>query len=159
MHHKVDPRTTTPVNAVISVSACAVLLSLINIGSSTAFGDVISLILETFYTSYLLAVGSLLYRRLKGDIGFSSDITDEPPSTPYVWGPWHLPGALGVANNAFACAFLIIIAFFSYWPSTLPVSPQNMNYSSLVTGSVMLFSVVYYWVYARKVYNGPIKEL
>ena len=34
-----------------------------------------------------------------------------------------------------------------------------MNYSVLVTGFVVLFSVVYYLLYARKVYKGPLVEI
>ena len=34
-----------------------------------------------------------------------------------------------------------------------------MNFSVLMTGSVVLFSVVYYWVWARRVYRGPVVEI
>ena len=31
-----------------------------------------------------------------------------------------------------------------------------MNYSVLMNGAVLLFSVFYYLIYARKVYTGPV---
>ena len=34
-----------------------------------------------------------------------------------------------------------------------------MNFSVLMTGSVVLFAVVYYVVWARNVYEGPIVEV
>ena len=74
------------------------------------------------------------------------------------WGPWHVPGIFGIINNTFACLFMIIIWFFSFWPPMLNPTVDMMNYSVLVTGFVAIFSVVYYFVRGRKEYNGPIVE-
>jgi|SRR6186713_3503106 len=139
------------------VFICSALTGLINIGNSTAFAAIVSMLLEGFYSSYLLACALLLYRRFRGEIGEPN--TNPTFEQPYQWGPWRLKGYLGIANNIFACAYLILIVFFCYWPSTLPVDATNMNYSSLVLGSLAIFSVVYYFVWAKKTYNGPIIEI
>lgn len=76
-----------------------------------------------------------------------------------IWGPWRIPGALGIANNAFACAYLTFVFFFSFWPSFKDVSPANMNWSVVVTGGIALLSTVYYLVWAKKSYHGPIVEI
>ena len=136
---------------------CAVLISLINIGSSTAFNDVVSLVLEGFYTSYFLACSMLLYRRVRGDIG--DPAAETSASVSIHWGPWCLTGYWGIANNVVACAYLILIAFFSYWPAVIPVSAATMNYSSLVLGVVAISSMIYYCIWARKTYRGPIVEV
>lgn len=133
----------------------AALIGLINIGNTTAFNAVVSLVLEAFYTSYLIPCGLLLYRRLRGDIRDYE--TNEPK--PYEWGPWRLNGMFGTINNVVACAYLILIAFFSYWPTNLPVTPANMNYSCLVLGVVALFSAAYYFLVARRSYTGPVVEV
>jgi choline transport protein len=65
---KVDHRTKVPIVAVGAVVVLACLLTLIYIGSPTAFNDVISLTITGFYGSYLLPASLLLYRRIKGDI-------------------------------------------------------------------------------------------
>jgi choline transport protein len=65
---KVSPRTKVPVWATLAVTAIAALLTLIYIGSSTAFNDVISLTITGFYGSYLMPAAFLLYRRIKGEI-------------------------------------------------------------------------------------------
>lgn len=75
------------------------------------------------------------------------------------WGPWRIPGALGIANNTFACAYLFFIFFFTFWPSVKDVTPATMNWSILVTGVITIFSAVYYIVRARKIYKGPIIEI
>lgn len=65
---RVSARTRVPVNAVLAVTACAALLTLIYIGSSTAFNDVISLTITGFHGSYFLPAAFLLYHRVKGNI-------------------------------------------------------------------------------------------
>lgn len=156
---QISSRTTIPMVAIMVVTALAALLGLINIGSSTALNDVISLVLEGFYTSYLMACGLLLYRRICGDIGDFDGRGGSVGSKPYTWGPWRIPGVLGIINNVCACVYLIVLSFFSFWPTVLPVTSANMNYSSLVTGSVVIFSVAYYVFWARKIYKGPIVEV
>lgn len=158
---RINARTTIPLVAITVVTILAALLGLINIGSSTALNDVISLVLEGFYTSYFVACSLLLYRRVRGDIGDHADGHFGGPAglKPYTWGPWRVPGAIGILNNACACVYLIVLSFFSFWPTVLPVTPANMNYSSLVTGTVVICSVTYYVTWARKIYRGPIVEV
>ena len=70
-----------------------------------------------------------------------------------------MKGALGIAVNAYACAYLIVVVFFSFWPTTKSVDASDMNYAVLITGAVVIVSLVYYWLWARKVYSGPVMEI
>ncbi|KAF2111168.1 amino acid permease-like protein [Lophiotrema nucula] len=167
----IDRRTTIPVVAIVVVTVSSALLAVINFGNYTAFNGVISMVLEGFYISYLLAVGLLLWRRLRGDIGdhdpdsvhpttFTSGSAVEEMEHHLTWGPWRLKGALGVINNAVACCYLILLIFFSFWPAAPDVAEgAAMNWAVLVTGAVALFSVGYYAIWARKSYKGPIVEI
>ncbi|PQE26536.1 Amino acid polyamine transporter I protein [Rutstroemia sp. NJR-2017a BBW] len=74
------------------------------------------------------------------------------------WGPWRISGLLGTLNNAFACIFMIIILFFSFWPITIHVQPSTMNFSILVTGSVALLSMCYYFLWSNRTFKGPVME-
>ena len=145
--------------AVSAINSC--LLLLINIGSSTALNDVLSLGVSCFYASYLIVCGLLLYRRFTGSI--KARRIDGPQlsveDTEITWGPWHVPGVLGISNNIFACAFLVILLFFSFWPQDTPTTAATMNYSVLVTGFVFCFSILYYLFWARKFFSGPIVEI
>lgn len=76
-----------------------------------------------------------------------------------IWGPFHVPGILGVLINVYAVIFGIIIFFFSFWPVATSVAPDTMNFSVLMTGSVVIFAVFYYVVWARRLYKGPIVEV
>ena len=53
----------------------------------------------------------------------------------------------------------MIIFFFSFWPVATPVEPKTMNFSVLMTGLVVLFAVLYYVMWARRTYKGPIVEV
>lgn len=159
---KVDDRTTVPVWAVAATTTIAVLLSLINIGSPVAFQNVTSLSISCLYASYLIAAVLFLYRRTTK--GFALPGSADLPAlantagAELVWGPFHLKGAFGIANNIFAIIYLVVIGFFSFWPPMLNPTPDMMNYSVVVTGALVIFSVVYYFSWARKEYNGPVVE-
>jgi ABC-type antimicrobial peptide transport system permease subunit len=131
-----------------------------------AFNGVISVAIAGLFSSYLLTSSLLLYRRCTGAIllpseNFETDTisTTSDGMVRAVWGPWRLPGAIGIANNIFACAYLCFVFFFSFWPAFAEVTPANMNWAILVTGAIAVLSAVYYAVWARKTYHGPIVEI
>jgi choline transport protein len=160
---RVDPRTSVPIWSIAVTTIIACLLAFINLGSTVAFNDAISVTVASLNSLYLIASSLLLYRRCRGDIklGTDSDSSDELVNTAggqLVWGPWRIPGILGIVVNAFACSYLVIILFFSFWPPATPVTAASMNFSSLVTGAVVILGVVYYAIWGRKVYTGPVIE-
>lgn len=163
--NQVSDRTSIPVYAVACTSIIACLLALVNIGSMAAFNGVISVAIAGLFSSYLLTSSLLLYRRCTGAIVLPSEAFEAEPTTTTdgmvraTWGPWRVPGALGIANNVFACAYLAFVFFFSFWPSFAEVVPANMNWSILVTGAIALFSAVYYLIWAKHTYHGPIVEV
>jgi hypothetical protein len=114
---------------------------------------------ESFYTSYLIVCTLLLWRRLRGDIKEPSNDAVLQGDGVLQWGSWRLKGAFGTANNIVAFCYLIIIAFFGYWPTHLPVNAVNMNYSALVTGTVAIASLLYYFTRAKRWYTGPLVEI
>jgi hypothetical protein len=142
------------------------LIGLINIGSAVVYNAIISIAVTGLYSSYLMAASLLLYRRIgKGyklpdpsALPALADTTTGEGQT-LAWGPWHIPGIWGIINNIYACCFMLIVWFFSFWPPQTPTTAETMNFSSLMTGGVVLFSVVYYLVWAKKSYKGPIMEV
>ncbi|KAI1352042.1 amino acid/polyamine transporter I [Xylaria sp. FL0043] len=182
----VHPRTRVPIVAIVLVTIIPCLLNLIYIGSSTAFNDVISLSVSGLYASYLLPCSFLLWRRVTGQIrphrtGEERDtevatrqnrdsnlhqftIENQSDSDILVdenlleWGPWQVPGLLGTINNAYACTFCVWVLFWSFWPPSTPVTAENMNYSVLVTGTVVIFAVARYFLVAKLEYRGPLVD-
>ncbi|KAF1976792.1 amino acid transporter [Bimuria novae-zelandiae CBS 107.79] len=135
---KVNTRTSIPMYAVATTTIVACVLALVNIGSATAFNGIISVSIAGLTSSYLLVSTLLLHRRCTAGIvpasSASISIPTEPRSPKIIWGPWRIPGALGIANN-------------------------NMNYSILVTGFFAIFSALYYLLWAWKTYHGLVVEV
>ncbi|RMZ66778.1 amino acid polyamine transporter I [Pyrenophora seminiperda CCB06] len=163
---KVSDRTSIPVYAVTFTSVIACLLGVINIGSTLAFNGVISVAIAGLFSSYLLTSSLLLYRRCTGAIlppheALDTDMisTTSDGMVRVTWGPWRIPGALGIANNTFACTYLSFVFFFSFWPSFAEVTPANMNWAILVFGFVAIVSAIYYAVWARNTYHGPVVDV
>jgi choline transport protein len=138
----------------------SMLLSLITLGSNVAFNNIVNLSIAGLYPSYLISCILLLWRRLqpKGIRPYDPHVERVGPGHLY-WGPWRVPGFLGILNNIFACAFLSLLWVMSLWPPVTPVSPETMNFSILTFGSVILSALIWYFVRGRKLYTGPIVEI
>ncbi|KAE8393058.1 putative amino acid permease [Aspergillus alliaceus] len=159
---KVSTTSNVPINSVYFTMAVSCLLGLINIGSDVALNDILSMAISGLYLSYLTVSGLLLYRRIRGDIRLSSEneeMTVNVPNAPLVWGPFRVPGILGIAVNMFAVAYQIIVIFFSFWPTEAVVDYTTMNYSVVGTFGTIIIAIVYYFLRARNVYQGPVVEV
>jgi amino acid transporter len=120
------------------------LLSLINIGSSTALNAINSLGGVSILTSYFITISCLIWRRLAG-----------PPLPPRRWSL----GRYGLAINIAALLFLLPLWFFAFWPLATPVTAMNMNWSSTMFGGLIMLALVYYYFVARHVYVGPVMNM
>lgn len=170
--------------AIAIVTVIPALLALIYIGSSTVFEDVVSLSTSGLYMSYFIPCSLLLWRRVTGqmvppishsnssdaetalaNIGIAMHTTTEDREDAtevlqhqLVWGPWRLPGWFGIVNNSYACVYILFVIFWGFWPPEVPATAENMNYSVLMTGAALSFSVVYYYIWGKEQYLGPLIE-
>lgn len=163
--------------AIAVVTIIPALLALVYIGSSTVFELVVSLSTSGLYASYFIPCSLLLWRRSTGQIRpyspYSSNgeislqvvsgvsQTSDSPTVvepQLAWGPWRIPGMLGYINNVYACLYILFVLFWSFWPPVTPTTAENMNYSVLMSGVVVVFSIVYYYVWGKKQYLGPLME-
>ena len=55
--------------------------------------------------------------------------------------------------------YSVIGTFFSFWPADAQTTAQTMNWTVLVFGGFMIFSVVFWLLHGRKVYTGPVLEI
>jgi choline transport protein len=138
----VHPRLHVPTNALLLVGLMVVLLSLIYIGSVTAFNAIISLQTLGVYASYILPISFLLLRKLRGP---------EPPYGPFKMGAW------GVPVNVFALCYLLFIVTWMPFPSVLPVSSNNMNYAGPIFGGIVLLALGDWFLNGRKRFQMPVK--
>ena len=163
----VDPKLRLPTPAIGITVIVTCLLSLINIGSVTAFNAMISLVVAGYLASYILPLTLMIWRRL-------TDPTLE-------LGPWNM-GKTGNWVNMFAVVWAIIAFFFSFWPPLMNPDLATMKYvlfsviysamswcalslltpvyswSILLYGFTVIFSIVFYLFYGRKTYKGLVIE-
>ncbi|KNB14718.1 hypothetical protein FOXG_13504 [Fusarium oxysporum f. sp. lycopersici 4287] len=126
----VDKRRQIPTVSIVVVSFLLMLLSLINIGSTTAFNAILSLAVVSLQASYLLPILLLIWRRL-----FRPDTLR--------WGPWRL-GRAGLPINVIAVIYLMYTCIFLLFPPFQPITPVNMNYAPVVLGGALVFGC-FYW--------------
>ncbi|KAF2178955.1 putative GABA permease [Zopfia rhizophila CBS 207.26] len=137
----VNMRWAIPLNAILISLTINILLPLINIGSSAAINAVFSLSGVSILSSYIICIGSLLVKRLRGE-----------PLPAHAWslGRW------GILVNTLAICFLLPLAIFQFFPPIVPVEAATMNYGSLMWGAMIIFSTIYYFFYGRKSYTPPV---
>ena len=52
--------------------------------------------------------------------------------------------------------FLLLVYVFAFFPLAAPVEAETMNWSCLIYGAVVIFSICYYFVFGRHAYEGPV---
>lgn len=139
---RMDPEFSVPFNAVYMTSIGVVLLSLIILGSTLAFNIIVSLSLLGLLSTYLISIGCVLLKRIKGE--------PLPPAR------WSL-GRYGLAVNAFAFLYCDFIIVFSCFPTDLPENLGTANWAPLVWVGVIIISVMFYLGYGKKHYTAPVE--
>ncbi|KAK2793892.1 hypothetical protein FQN52_000223 [Onygenales sp. PD_12] len=138
---RINSRFKIPVNSILISTVITILLSLINIGSTEGFNAVASLSIASLFMSYLVSIGSFIYRRLQWR---------QMPSMRFSLG------ALGLPLNIFSFCYLCFAIVFTFFPNAANPTPVTMNWSILVFGVVVIFAVLQYLIHGRKVYEGPV---
>ncbi|KAF2690941.1 amino acid transporter [Lentithecium fluviatile CBS 122367] len=130
-----------PVHAIWTATLLATTLCLIHLGGTIAFEAVTSISLIGILSTNILAIGSLVYRRI-------SNSNSLPQAR------WSL-GCLGLPINIIAichCAFVLVFACF---PTKLPLTPSTASWGPLVWVVVVLFTGLMYWAHGKKNYTPP----
>ncbi|KAK5116935.1 hypothetical protein LTR62_006656 [Meristemomyces frigidus] len=137
-----DKRYQIPFNAICLMSLCAALLSVVVIGSQTAFSVLVSLSTLGIMTTYLISVGCVLLKHLRSR------------TLPY--GRWSFE-RFGTAVNAFAVLYRLFIVIVCCFPSTQPVDAATANWAPLIWFAVIGLVAVRYGLHGRRAYTPPVQ--
>ncbi|KXG46872.1 Amino acid/polyamine transporter I [Penicillium griseofulvum] len=138
---KVDEQRKIPTNAIILSCLISCALSLINIGSETAFNAIISLNVAALMYTYIISISCVIYRK--------------------IWHPDTLPprrwdlGKWGLGINIVGLLYCCFALFWALWPGDLVVTAEGFNWSVVLFAGVFIISLVMYVVKGRKDYVGP----
>jgi choline transport protein len=120
------------------------LLCLINVGSTTALGAIISIGTAAIVISYTIPIILLIRKRLCRE--------------PIPFGPWSL-GRFGLAVNLYGAMFGVFISVFSLFPTTIPVTAENMNYAGPVILALTLIAAIDWLTRGKNSFKGPLREM
>jgi choline transport protein len=132
-----------PVNTVEYLSNFDQLYGLIFIGSSTAFSAMISAAIILLQSSCVIPQAILLYR------GRDRVLPER----------YFNLGRLGPVINATSVAWVVFLNVIYCIPTTMPATPQNMSYVSVVCVGLIGFVVVLWFTTKKGVFKGPQIDL
>ena len=133
--HNHVPVTTTILTAVL-----VTILGCIYLGSLTAFNAFVGSFVIMSSSSYIAAILPHLLTKRKN----------------IRYGTFHLnKGPLGFILNTIACGYMIVWFVIYCFPFFLPVNASTMNYASVLWGGFTTLLVIWWFVGARKGYEGP----
>ncbi|KAF2732926.1 amino acid transporter [Polyplosphaeria fusca] len=141
---RVHPGWDIPLNSVLVSFTVAILLSLINIGSSVAFNSIASLGTCALLSSYIISISCMFVKRWRGE--------------PLLPSRFRL-GKAGIWINGISVAYLMVAFVFSFFPSFPHPTADLMNWNILIYGVVVIFSLVYFVVKGRFQYVGPVEYI
>jgi len=108
---RISPRSQTPIAAVWIYAALEITVNLLGLASDTAIGAVFNVCTVALNLSYIVPiVCKMVYGRFDR-------------------GPWHL-GRWSMLVNAVAVGWNGFMAVIFFFPTTLPVTPENVSLAS-----------------------------
>ncbi|KAJ6443684.1 amino acid permease [Purpureocillium lavendulum] len=132
---KVNETHTTPIWALTLTTLVQMLLSLIYLGSSSAFNAFVSVGVVALAVSYGIPIALSMST---GRAGVNT-------------APWTFGKTLGwIVNSVAVCWIAFELVLFSM-PPAIPVTPSTMNYCIVVFVGFMTISAAWYGIHARHV--------
>jgi choline transport protein len=142
---KVSPGLSCPIQATVFCFILCVGFGTIQLGSSTAFSDLVGSFVTLTTTSYLLAIFPHLLTRL-------SHAGANVPEGPFWMGP-----IVGPIINALAVLMIVLTNVIYCFPYSLPAdNASEMNYNSVILVGLGIVTTVWWFVHGKKRYPGPI---
>jgi amino acid transporter len=133
-----------PLPALILVGVICILLSLINLGSSTGFNIILSLSTIAGNVSYMPPLVLLTIRQLTGR---------HPKYGPFRLGRWSVPVKLATM------AYLVYVTVFVAFPPERPVTSENTNYAAPILIGFIAIAMVDWVFRGRNKFEVPTAAL
>ncbi|KAJ5356297.1 Amino acid/polyamine transporter I [Penicillium concentricum] len=135
----ISPTWHSPLYATLACGVFLTCIGAIYVGSYTAFEAFIGSFVLLTTLSYFLAI-------------FPHLITGRKNIRP---GPFWM-GKVGSVVNAVACMYIAVSFVIYCFPYTLPTSPEEMNYTSVITCGLTLL-VALWWPYINDIMVGSVQ--
>ncbi|KAF4452334.1 putative choline transporter Hnm1 [Fusarium austroafricanum] len=138
---KVHPQLKIPLNSQIAVTVIIAALGCLYLGSSTAFNSLLGTAVTVNNIAYLIPI-------------FTNTVTRRKNMH---HGVFYMGNVFGpIVNIVSICWLVFAIVFFSF-PYVKPVKPENMNYTCVVVGGLLIL-VGMWWLKVGKQYTAEISK-
>ncbi|KAJ5175040.1 uncharacterized protein N7482_000917 [Penicillium canariense] len=136
---QIHPQFNMPLNAACASGTFVTLYGLIFLGSSAAFSSMVGASIVFMTTSYVIPQGILAWRGREKIL----------PAR-------HLNlGKFGLPLNVLSCVWVAFVDILYCFPTTYPVTVENMNWISVVIAGLGNFILIAWFVLQRHVFKGP----
>ena len=160
---QVNTRAYLPLRSTTTVCLLIVPVSLIALGSGIIWSAVLSVSIPAILATYVLLIMLLLYRRTIAHIRSPRPKQANPmllntPDRQLAWGPWHIPGAWGILINTFACIYGTVIFIAGFFPSSVHVTADTIDWDVLTFPVVLILLLLYYFTRGRYAESPTTKK-
>ncbi|KAF7554772.1 hypothetical protein G7Z17_g2652 [Cylindrodendrum hubeiense] len=138
---KIDARHQVPLYSQMAVTAIIAALGCLYLGSSTAFNSLLGTAVTVNNISYMFPI---LTNLLTGRKNMHR-------------GVFHMGPKIGPIVNAVTVSWLAFAIVFFSFPYYQPVTVQNMNYTCVVVGGLLIL-VGAWWLKAGKIYTEQMQK-
>ncbi|KAH9466334.1 hypothetical protein KEM48_001498 [Puccinia striiformis f. sp. tritici PST-130] len=144
---KLSERTKIPFRAVWVVILISLGFGSLDFVSTVAVNAVFSVCTIALDSSYAIPIAmKMLFKN--------------HPDVKYKPGPFSLGNGVTMwAINSISVLWVIFISVILAFPMVRPVTMENMNYSSIITVTVIILASTWYYLHAFKWYKGPKSNL
>jgi len=144
---KLNDWTKIPLRAVWVVILISLFFGSLDFVSTVAVNAVFSICTIALDSSYAIPIAMKM-------------IFKNHPDVRYKPGPFSLGNGIVMWTiNSLAVLWVIFISIILAFPMVYPVTMENMNYSSIITVTVVVLSCTWYYLHAFKWYKGPKSNL
>ncbi|KAJ3542333.1 hypothetical protein NM208_g4154 [Fusarium decemcellulare] len=140
---QVHPVFQVPVNALLLSATFITLYGLIFLGSSTAFSAMVSAAIIFLQTSCVIPQAVVLYRGRDRVLPLR----------------YFSLGKYGSLINGISVAWVVFLDILYCFPTSMPVTPQNMSYVSVVCTGLIGFVIALWFTTKRGTFTGPKIDL
>ncbi|KAJ3999390.1 APC amino acid permease [Lentinula boryana] len=137
----VNTKWKSPIRTVWLACTLSFILGLPSLGSTVAFSAATSIATIGLYISYAIPIALRVI--------YHAD---------FVRGPFHL-GKFSFPIAITAVTWIAFISIVFILPQENPVDSQTFNYAIVAVGIVIIYSVGYWLISARKWFAGPVKQI
>ncbi|KAH8079786.1 APC amino acid permease [Cristinia sonorae] len=144
---QVSKITMTPLRAIWFTTLWSIVPGLLDLASPIAANAIFALTAMALDLSYIIPIFLRRFYRNHPEVDFKP-------------GPFYMgDGLLGWSANVICIVWTLFVCVIFSLPTVLPVTPENMNYASVITAGVVILSGLWYMLGAHRHYHGPTSNV